>query len=97
MLDLALRNARLPDGTLADIGIARDRIAEIGPGLPPAARDIDAGRNLVSPPFVDSHFHLDSALSAGHPRANQSGTLLEGIAIWAEAKPTLREIGRAHV
>ena len=39
--------------------------------------------------FVDSHFHMDSTLSYGRPRVNQSGTLLEGIALWSELKPHL--------
>ena len=47
-----------------------------------------AGR-LVSPPFVDCHFHMDATLSLGIPRMNQSGTLLEGIALWGELKPLL--------
>jgi len=44
---------------------------------------IDAGGRLLSPPFVDAHFHLDAALSHGLPRINASGTLLEGIRLWA--------------
>ncbi|MEM8648160.1 MAG: amidohydrolase family protein, partial [Pseudomonadota bacterium] len=42
---------------------------------------------LVSPPFVDPHFHMDATLSLGRPRLNQSGTLLEGISLWGELKP----------
>ena len=42
-----------------------------------------------SPPFVDIHFHMDATLSLGLPRLNQSGTLLEGIALWGELKPLL--------
>jgi hypothetical protein len=45
--------------------------------------------NLVSPPFVDPHFHMDATLSYGLPRINASGTLLEGIALWGELKPLL--------
>jgi cytosine deaminase len=44
---------------------------------------------LLSPPFVDAHFHMDATLSYGLPRVNQSGTLLEGIALWGELKPLL--------
>ena len=40
-------------------------------------------------PSVDPHFHLDSTLSAGRPRVNRSGTLLEGIEIWGDLAPTL--------
>ena len=48
---------------------------------------IDAKGLLVSPPFVDPHFHMDATLSLGTPRMNVSGTLLEGIALWSELKP----------
>ena len=54
-----------------------------------AGRIIDAGGRLVSPPFIDCHFHMDATLSLGLPRLNQSGTLLEGIALWGELKPLL--------
>jgi cytosine deaminase len=43
----------------------------------------------VSPPFVDSHFHLDSALTLQQGFVNHSGTLSEGIAIWERIKPEL--------
>ncbi len=53
-----------------------------------ALREIDAAGRLVTPPFVDSHFHLDATLSLmGQPRRNESGTLLEGIALWGDLKP----------
>ena len=52
---------------------------------------IDAQGWLLSPPFVDAHFHLDATLSHGLPRVNASGTLLEGIALWGELKPQLTE------
>ena len=42
-------------------------------------------------PFVDAHFHMDATLSHGLPRINQSGTLLEGIALWGELKPQLTQ------
>ena len=34
---------------------------------------------------------MDATLSYGLPRVNQSGTLLEGIALWGELKPLLTE------
>ncbi len=92
MFDLVVKRGRLPDGNVADIGIRRDRIAEVGRIEPSvmerAGRVIDADGDLVSPPFVDPHFHMDATLSYGLPRVNASGTLLEGIALWGE----LREI-----
>ncbi len=91
MLDLLIRGATLPDGRRdIDIAIVDGRVAELRPALDaPARRVIDAAGLLVTPPFVDSHFHMDSTLSLGLPRLNESGTLLEGIALWGELKPHL--------
>lgn len=91
MLDLIVKAANLPDGrTAQDIGIKDGRIVAIEPGLQaPARATIDATGRLVSPPFVDPHFHMDATLSLGIPRLNRSGTLLEGIALWGELKPLL--------
>jgi cytosine deaminase len=73
-----------------DIAIQNGSIAEVGPKLDiQATREIDATDRLATPPFVDSHFHMDSTLSYGQPRVNQSGTLLEGIELWGELKPHL--------
>ncbi|WP_454684567.1 amidohydrolase family protein [Ancylobacter moscoviensis] len=89
--DLLVKNARLPDGRSAvDIACADGRIVAIEPGIEAeAGQVIDAGGRLVSPPFVDVHFHMDATLSLGLPRLNTSGTLLEGIALWGELKPLL--------
>ncbi|MDD0837403.1 amidohydrolase family protein [Curvibacter sp. HBC61] len=91
MLDLLIQNATLPDGRRdQSIAVQGGRIVEVSPGLrAPAHETVDAEGRLLSPPFVDAHFHLDSALSYGQPRINQSGTLLEGIALWGELKPHL--------
>ncbi|MEZ2220119.1 amidohydrolase family protein [Rhizobium sp. RCC_161_2] len=89
--DLIVRNANLPDGRKGqDIAIAGGKIVAVEPGLKAeAGRVIDAGGHLVSPPFIDCHFHMDATLSLGLPRLNTSGTLLEGIALWGELKPLL--------
>jgi len=91
MLDLLIRNANLPDGrTGIDIAIQNGRIVEVSSNVAgPARETLDAGGQLVSPPFIDAHFHMDATLSYGLPRVNQSGTLLEGIALWGELKPQL--------
>jgi cytosine deaminase len=92
-MDLVIRNASLPDGRRqVDIAIEHGRIAALGAQLPvQGAREIDAGGDLVTAPFVDAHFHMDATLSYGLPRVNQSGTLLEGIALWGELKPELKQ------
>jgi cytosine deaminase len=85
--DLLVRGGTLPDGRVADIAISGDRIAAVEPRInADAAVTIDATGDLVSPPFVDAHFHMDAVLSYGTPRINASGTLLEGIALWGELK-----------
>jgi cytosine deaminase len=90
-MDLIIRNANLPDGRIGiDIGIKDGKIAALEVALSAKAqKEIDASGYLVSPPFVDAHFHMDATLSLGLPRLNQSGTLLEGIGLWGELKPHL--------
>lgn len=96
MFDLIVKNATLCTGqTGVDIGCSDGMITAIEHRLSAEARDvIDARGYLVSPPFVDPHFHMDATLSLGRPRWNVSGTLLEGIALWGELKQiqTVEEI-----
>ena len=91
MLDLMIRNANLADGRRGiDIAVRGGRIVEVGRQIEAEAREtLELDNWLVTPPFVDAHFHLDSALTAGRPRVNRSGTLLEGIEIWGELSPAL--------
>jgi cytosine deaminase len=83
-VDIAISAAPNSEGTHPPI------IAAIAPHISGAAAvELDIQERLVSPPFVESHIHLDSALTAGEPRWNQSGTLFEGIEIWRERKQNL--------
>ena len=93
MLDLLITNATLPDGrTGMGVGVQDGRITAVSAGLnAPAHEALDANGQLLTPPFCDPHFHMDATLSYGLPRVNQSGTLLEGIALWGELKPLLTE------
>ncbi|MCP4203044.1 MAG: amidohydrolase family protein [bacterium] len=90
-LDLIVRDANLPDGRRSiDIAVRDGKVEEVAPAIEgEAEREIDATGCLVTAPFVESHFHLDSTLSVGQPRMNESGTLLEGIRLWSELKPSL--------
>ncbi len=91
---MLITNATLPDGrTGIDVLVREGRIEAVGPALAVAAEvpRLDAAGWLLSPPFVDAHFHMDSTLSYGLPRVNASGTLLEGIALWGELKPQLTQ------
>jgi cytosine deaminase len=89
MFDLIIRNANLPDGRKGfDIAVKDGKITAIEASIAAEAKDeIDATNRLVSPPFIDPHFHMDATLSLGLPRMNVSGTLLEGIALWGELRP----------
>ncbi|MDJ0553683.1 MAG: cytosine deaminase [Microcoleaceae cyanobacterium MO_207.B10] len=92
--ELILRNCRLLQAThkteIVDIAIDDSKIAAISPDIPAFAdQELDLQEKLVTPPFVESHIHLDSALTAGEPRWNQSGTLFEGIEIWGNRKQKL--------
>ncbi|MGH6625323.1 MAG: amidohydrolase family protein [Burkholderiaceae bacterium] len=93
MLDLLITHATMPDGrSNMSLAVQAGRICEVTEGLSAAAHEVvDAQGLLVSPPFVDAHFHMDACLSYGLPRVNQSGTLLEGIALWGELKPLLTQ------
>ena len=87
MLDLLLKNARLPAAaTLSDLGI-RDGL--IVAAEPDAAEVIDLKGSLLTPALVEVHIHLDAALTVGEPRQNLTGSLFEGIAIWGERVKSL--------
>ena len=84
MADMILRNARLAGaGTLTDLGVADGRIIEVTPTTT-ATQSIDLAGRLVTAPLVEPHIHLDAVLTVGQPRPNVSGSLFEGIAVWAE-------------
>jgi len=89
MFDLIVKNANLPNGERGfDIGCKGNIITAIEKNISAeAGQVIEASGHLVSPPFVDPHFHMDATLSLGTPRMNVSGTLLEGISLWGELKP----------
>jgi cytosine deaminase len=76
MIDLLLRNT-----SRGDIGVDAGRIVE---PVGDARETRDLGGRLVTPPLVEPHIHLDAVLTVGQPRPNVSGSLFEGIAIWAQ-------------
>ncbi len=92
--DLIIRHAHLHrQQGLVDIAVQNGHFAAIKPTdsatKDSATREIDIAGRLVSPPFIDAHVHLDAVLTVGQPRYNTTGTLLEGIQIWSERKPSL--------
>ena len=83
MVDLLLRNAVLPRAT-APVDLAVDGGVLVEVTGQEARETIDLGGRLVTPPLVEPHIHLDAVLTVGQPRPNVSGSLFEGIAIWAD-------------
>lgn len=95
-MDLIVRRATIAGAAeTVDVGCENGKVVAVEVALQAsAATEIDAQGQLLIPPFVDPHFHMDATLSLGRPRLNVSGTLLEGIALWNELKPiqTVEEI-----
>jgi cytosine/creatinine deaminase len=88
-VDLLVRNVRVGE-RVVDVGIEDGRFVRIAPELDAdAPQTVDAEGRLATPPLVDCHLHLDASLTAGRPRYNQSGTLIEGIHVWGELKESL--------
>ena len=90
--DLLLQHVRLHRRQdVVDIAIKDGRFVRVAPDLSSesATQTLDIAGRLVVPPLIDSHVHLDAVLTVGQPRYNTSGTLLEGIQIWSERKPSL--------
>lgn len=101
--DLIVRNVRAAEagagasasasaggGDSFDIGIAHGTVAAIGDlSEARSEAEFDAAGRLLLPPFAEAHVHLDTALTAGEPAWNESGTLSEGIALWTRRKAEL--------
>jgi len=88
VIDLLLRNGNVPGDGPLDLGVEAGRLVDVD-GDTEAREVIDLGGRLVTPPLVEPHIHLDAVLTVGQPRANASGSLFEGIAVWAERAPLL--------
>lgn len=76
---------------VVDVRILNGKFSEIKANLTlhDGEEVIDGKENLLLPPFVDSHVHLDATLTAGQPEWNETGTLFDGIRIWSERKQDL--------
>jgi len=84
VIDLILRNARVAgQDTLTDLGIDHGGIVTVADDTT-ATEIIDLSGRMVTPPLIEPHIHLDAVLTVGQPRPNVSGSLFEGIAVWAE-------------
>lgn len=74
-----------------DVRITAGKFSQIATEIKPNAEErvLDGQEKVLLPPFVDSHIHLDTTLTAGEPEWNESGTLFDGIRIWSERKKSL--------
>lgn len=90
---MLFRNALIENNeNPVDFRIENGRFEEFGKLEPGKGEEvIDLHNKLVLPPFVESHVHLDTCLTAGDPVWNMSGTLFEGIECWSRRKETLTE------
>ena len=88
---MLVKNAYIEnDSELKDIRIKGGVFQQIGKLTPEENEEvIDLDGKLVLPPFVESHVHLDTCLTAGEPKWNMSGTLFEGIETWSLRKEKL--------
>lgn len=78
-------------GKAVDIRVSEGKFQEIAENIAPLPGEeiIDLHNRLVLPPFIESHVHLDTCLTAGDPVWNMSGTLFEGIECWSKRKDKL--------
>jgi cytosine/creatinine deaminase len=86
VLDLVLRNCRLPERVdPVDLAIADGRIVAVGSPAGPARETFDLDGRLVTPGLVEAHIHLDKALLADRV-SGSAGTAAEAIRLTSEAK-----------
>ena len=87
----------LPPVSPTTVSEAWQTLAGVG-AIDARGRDeLDVSGRLVSPPFVDCHFHMDATLSLGLPRLNRSGTLLEGIQLWNDVPTSTDPLNAANL
>lgn len=89
---MLFKNATIENSSKAlDIRVTDGKFETISTDLNPLQGEevIDCEGKLILPPFIESHVHLDTCLTAGQPRWNMSGTLFEGIERWEERKESL--------
>ena len=90
---MLIKNTRIENNEeLTDIRIKDGVFEQIGKlEAMPEEEVLDLNGKLLLPPFIESHVHLDTCLTAGDPAWNMSGTLFEGIELWSRRKEKLTE------
>lgn len=89
---MLIKNIRIENSLdKTDIRIKNGKFEEIAENLEalPGEEVVEGDGNILLPPFIESHVHLDTCLTAGDPVWNMSGTLFEGIECWSKRKDKL--------
>ncbi|NMD99660.1 cytosine deaminase, partial [Selenomonas bovis] len=71
-----------------DLLVADGKFEAVAPHIEAEAECVDLGGQLVIPPYVEPHIHLDAVYAGGR---NGTGTLFEGIRRWSEVKASYTE------
>jgi len=89
---MLIKNIIIENGAeTTDIRVTGGKFETIAKNLTPLPDEevIDGQGRMILPPFIESHVHLDTCLTAGDPCWNLSGTLFEGIECWSKRKEKL--------
>lgn len=87
--NIAIENSGEPVDIRIENGIFKTIYKALTPM--PGEEIIDGSGKSAFPPFIESHVHLDTCLTAGDPVWNMSGTLFEGIECWSKRKEKLNK------
>lgn len=89
---MLIQNIKIENAeTAVDVRIKDGKYEQIAANLAPLDGEevYDCNGCMMLPPFIESHVHLDTCLTAGDPVWNLSGTLFEGIECWSKRKTKL--------
>jgi cytosine/creatinine deaminase len=88
-MQLTVHQAQLDTtGEIVNLGIENGKFVTIQKeDLPRGEQFIDANGAMISPPLIESHFHLENSLIWNND--NDSGTLWEAVALYTQAKEVI--------
>ena len=92
--DLVLRGGRVVDpesglDAVRDVAISNDRVAAIGPTLPPGRLDLDVTGQVVTAGFIDIHSHA-------HDRGGQRLQAMDGVTTALELEAGITPVAPAY-
>jgi N-acyl-D-aspartate/D-glutamate deacylase len=92
--DVVLRGGRVVDpesglDAVRDVAISNDRVAAIGPALPPGRLDLDVTGQVVTAGFIDIHSHA-------HDRGSQRLQAMDGVTTALELEAGITPVAAAY-